>query len=113
MTNTNGRLISLFGTLDLSRRAFLRGASAIAFSHRHRKLSAAREPREIQWWSLADSALVSSNGGDYPFLNCMKTGSGWSLWLARTRTRPWIRAYLNSDGYPIIVPAGGGGLHSI
>ena len=69
-------------------------------SHCRPSLSAARDfgnfnggRSQIQPWS-------PSYGGDYPFLNCMKTGSGWSYGSGPNANAAVDPSILNSDGYP-------------
>src|SRR5437016_3567004 len=106
--NRSGGSNSTLGTFDLSRRSFLRGASAVAMFALPSNVAAARDfgkfnggRSQIQPWS-------PSYGGDYPFLNCMKTGSGWSYGSGPNANAAVDPSILNSDGYPKVAPPGGG-----
>jgi hypothetical protein len=111
--NRNSGSNPIIGTFDPSRRAFLRGASALAMFASRSKIAAARElgrfnggRSQIQPWS-------PSYGGDYPFLNCMKTGSAWSYGGGPNANAAVDPSILSSDGYPKIAPPGGGGVYTV
>jgi hypothetical protein len=46
-------------------------------------------------------------GGDYPFLNCVKTGQYWSFITNPTPTAPVPPDTLDDDGYPVSISNGG------
>jgi hypothetical protein len=108
MTNSYGRSVSLSRTFVLSRRTFLSGASALALFPSRSEFVIAREAAgkfnggrsQIQPWS-------STYGGDYPFLNCMKTGSSWSYASGPNANAAVDPRLLNNDGYPTALPTGG------
>ena len=94
------------------RRAFLCGASTLVMSSFVSKRILARESAtkfnggrsQIQPWS-------PSYGGDFPFLNCMKTSSNWTYISGPYKEAVTYRSMLNSDGYPTKLD--GVGVHTV
>jgi hypothetical protein len=93
------------------RRSFLHGVSTIALTLFFSKRTFAREAvskfnggrSQIQTWS-------PFYGGDFPFLNCMKTASTWTYAGGPNKEGAVDPRILNSDGYPTKLD--GAGVHT-
>jgi hypothetical protein len=112
-------------TIKMDRRTFLQGTSVAALSTMLPGAAKAVPPRAVapvvspvvSPTTPLPSALATfnrgrsqvnmnflGNSGDYPFLNCMKTGQNWALADNSGWPDP---STLDSDGYPISISNGG------